>query len=379
MRRAIPCILLIALLLEASAIALDLRKPRRPRSAAAHRAEERSEMKTILMVLVLAAPALAGPGSWKAVLYGDAVLPTNRGGTCSGNAQKLDVLAHDLLTTIDAYAATDLFHADEAGSAWDTSTSWYSLEFCGSDEAVEHKWTITTVIKGAGSAETFVSLEGSAYADSLQVIQFVGDHDNCGVGQLAVDDSTGVSYSLMVPLGFSATLSKSARTQGEDSYGVKVPRATAGEGKVCRVRADASVEAAIGASCVVTNAGAWIAESTELKADLTMTGTCVYRGLKVEDTLRIEWVPASDPTATVEEPSGGVEEEDPTDIPTDTPTDDEREGEDGGPTIDAGDLPDEAPGGDAVEPDEDEEDGDGDGSPPVADEGSGDSETTPAD
>jgi len=380
---------LAVLLLEGSAVAVRLHGSRRPASAARSREEGSiTEMRTLLIVLLLAAPALADPtpGSWKVTEHSGRARGPVQVGTPSGNADRMLAAAGALSVDHDTIAHTCLFKSDQNGNASASSNCWFSLVFVGSSKATDHRWEITTKVRGTGYGIADSDWEASCWAESLSIVQFSGDNANAGVGTLAVHDGAEAVFSIGVPSGFIVTVSEGARQKGQDDYAVAIPRHTAGKGKACRVRVRTYVAAAAGARSTISSALASTWGS--LYGDLKMVGKCrLPDGTAVEDTFSV-WEPEveAEPEQEVTEPTGGVEYK-PGDIPTDKPTDEEREkGEVEEEAVDAKDLegaPDETetpaeeePGDTATPSGEGEE---GDGGDVTTDPDGGDASDPPAD
>lgn len=311
-------------------------------------------MRTLLMILLIATPTLAQTRAdvgWRVIEQGGNLKHQPSMGFASGNAMVMEVYAEPLLTSVWAIASSDLFSANEDGVAMDSETVWYSLTFVGNKaETTKHKWKIESRIHGWGIATTFVALHGGCWADSLEIVKISGDHNNEGTGTLAVSDTGGASFSIGVPAGLSVRVGKTTRSRGTDSYRVDKEVASAGDGMVCRVRVDSWAKAHVAAKTLIGSAGssAW----GRLRADLVMTGSCVWKGIRYTDTFSTAEGPEETRTTT-EPPTGGFGHED--GVPTDQPTDEERSGTgESLPEKDADDLP--ATGGEAT-PDPEEEEG----------------------
>ncbi len=298
------------------------------------------------LVAFLAAPspvaAKPGPGSWRGVHWRG---PHTAAG--KSDPDKLFVAAADLSSRMSATMGTGSYLPDQEARGSEGCTTWLGLEFVGSDEeTTDHKWTITTLIHGLGEAKADADTDATAYLDSIQIVQFSGDHENVGLGQIAVEDSGPIRLALGIPPAFRVALDKTARTHKEDDFDVKVARTTQGKGKACRVRIDTWVEATGAVKSTVGNAA--LSAQAILAGDIEMTGSCVYKKTRVIDRLTgCEW-PGFRTTDEYTPPSGGmrwVEDE----IPADTPSDEEREGKkEELPTVDAKDLdPEDDDGGEA--------------------------------
>jgi hypothetical protein len=292
-------------------------------------------MRSILMFFVLAAPAFAGPGTWKVVEQGDRYDAGMKTEKKSGNAKKLEASAGALRSRVDTDAETDFTSADEGGAAQSDSTSWYTLSFAGSADTTDHRWKITSRVHGDGEGHAYANLDCDAWADTLQIIQVSGDDDNRALGQIAVDDTGGVSYSLGVPVGFRVSLNKKSRTRGQDVFSVDTAHSTCGPGKACRVRVDAWAQASLQADSTL-GAGSALAWGT-LRADLEMKGYCrLATGETINDRLLIDGVTHDgEPVNHLDGPSGGFTHAD--GVPTDQPTAAERNGTPEDPGTDAED------------------------------------------
>jgi hypothetical protein len=223
---------------------------------------------------------------------------------------------------VSALAATDTVSPDEVGAATGLDTAWYSLVFSGASEATNHTWRISTRIRGGGMAEAAASLDGGSWGEAVLAIQFSGDHDDAASGQLVVEDSGGAQVSLAAPANLRITLEKTARMVGVDTFRTDRPRTTVGTGRCCRVRVDTAAEAKVSAKSIAGLAS--VSLGGLLRADLEMTGTCVVRGVRIEDRFRVTTAPADFWGATVSPPEGGFERGEAS--PPDEPTDEERSG-----------------------------------------------------
>jgi hypothetical protein len=340
--KTIHLALILVLLLEGNAIVVSLRSPRRPQTAAESREKARESVRTVILIVVLAVPVYAGDGSWQAQETGPNVFIPATPAPPQGNASKMEVVAHSVLTDIDANASTDPLSADEDGVAEARDTTWFTLAFVGSDEKTrDHRWSITTKIHGNGLGTADTSLDGSGWGESVQQVKFAGDNTNEAMGQLAVQQNASVKVTIGLPQGVSITLDKGTRSKGTDVFKISQTKTTSGPGKCCRVRVDTFAKA----RCVATSGLglAFVAVCGELRGSLEMTGTCVIDDETVKDVLRIGPQGTDDRASTTEPPSGGIEK-DPDGTPTDEPTEAEREGEEEEPATDAEDLDDASSG-----------------------------------
>ncbi|MCU0727650.1 MAG: hypothetical protein MUE73_17970 [Planctomycetes bacterium] len=302
-------------------------------------------MRSLIVILVLCAPLLAGPASWTAYEHGEAARAPADPGRYGGNAAKLCARTGPFVAYVNAFAITDPLSADQSGAGSGSTTNWYSLGFTGAADTTEHRWRITTRIYGPGNGYADGILDGTAWGECVLALEFSGDNENAACGQLAVDDSGGASVSLSVPAGFRVSLQKSARAKETDVYSVDSPKTTVGPGKVCRVRVSTSAEVRVAAQSVIGISSVYV--TGVLHGDLTMTGTCRVGDDRVEDRFTVEPKIPDILESEFDPPTGGVEQGEPK--PPDLPTDEEREGRQPavfGPDdpIDAEDLP--APAGD---------------------------------
>jgi hypothetical protein len=215
---------------------------------------------------------------------------------------------------------------------------------------VDPSWEITTSIEGRGFAIADIDLDGSAWAESAQLIKFTGDNTNFAVGQLAVQRKASVSVSFSLPAGIGLSLDKSQRRSGDDLFEVEEAQTTAGKGKCCRVRVKAYAKARVVAACNVGTAFA--SANGWLCASLKMTGFATVGEKKIKDVFRIVPVEPGEVESKVEKPTGGLEEK-VGKVPTDEPTEDERAGKfEVEEVTDAKDL-EPATGGESDQEDED--------------------------
>ncbi len=267
-------------------------------------------------------PAAAGPGDWTALEHDGACTLPPAVATPVGNARLLRVAVGPLMGFATAMAATDTVSRDEMGAATGIDTAWYSLVSSGSPEATNHTWRISTRIRGGGIATADASLDGGSWGEAVLAIQFTGDHDNAATGQLVVEDSGGAQVSLAAPANLRITLEKTARMVGVDKFRTDRPRTTVGTGRCCRVRVDTAAEVKVSAKSFT--GFACVSLDGLLRADLEMTGTCLVRGLRIEDRFRVTTAPAALWGATVTAPAGGFGRGE--ESPPDRSTDEERGG-----------------------------------------------------
>jgi len=280
-------------------------------------------MRTLLALLILAVPAMAGPGSWQATRYGSDETKPGAPGKTSGNAMEMEVIANAVNTTISALLMSSPFSASESGAGTAADTVWYELKFGGDKTATNLVWSIETEIHGKGDSTAEVAFQGSAWFESLQVISVTGDNVNSGSGQLAVIDAGSAEITLAVPPRVGVSLTQTARSVGVSNFLVKRLTKTTGSGNICRIRVEADATAQGVAKTLIGHASAQAVGN--LRCKLEMKGSCSVGGIRVIDTFRISGVANNTlSSSNAEAPSGGIVTK-PGVIPTDDPADDEPE------------------------------------------------------
>jgi len=307
-------------------------------------------MRTLLTLLLLAVPVIAGPGSWKAIRYGADETEPGTPGKVTGNAMMMEVIAHAVYTGVSAMAMTDPLSANEDGTGSASDTVWYEMRFVGDSGATNLSWSIESSIRGQGDALADVCIQGSAWGESIEVISVTGDNTNSGVGQLAVTDSGSTKISLSAPPRVTVSLTQTMRSEGSDNYVVKKLKKTTGPGGKCRIRVETDAKAQAVARTIIGHAS--VSLIGYLHVDLEMKGICTFGSIRITDTFRIGpggviTMSASGTTP----PTGGVETR-PGEIPTDDPADDEPEGDPDTSTTDS-----DVTGGDGGNATSTEEDG----------------------
>lgn len=306
-------------------------------------------LRVSLIVLLLAGAVCAEPepdsavrkaGSWKATCWGTAPtaskLPEGFNERKKATRNEMFVFAGATASLVDANLTTSLTEKDQKAKDDDSSTAWFGLAFAGSGRATDHTWSITTTIKGSGTAHAYSNGESSTWSESLQLIQISGDNTNTGGGQLAVEANEQLTLSISLPKTVRITFPKSSRTFKSDSFTESNTVTTSGSGKCCRIRVKSTAEAKGQATSIVSTASTWILASMD--AEITMEGTAKIFGIPVVDRFCLTDDPDDKTAAAVTPPTGGCERGG-NEAPTDSPTDEERKGdEEEKSPIDAGDL-----------------------------------------
>ena len=280
-------------------------------------------MRTLLALLILAVPVMAGPGSWTATRYGSDETKKGTPGKTTGNATLMEVIANAVNTTVAALLMSGPISANEKGAGSAADTVWYELKFSGNKDTTNHFWAIETDIHGEGEADAEVTLQGSAWFESLQVISVTGDNTNSALGQLAVTDEGNTKIALSIPPRVSVALAQTSRSVGTSNFEAKRLKKTTGAGKICRIRVEADAVAQGVAKTIIGHASA--SGIGNLRCKLEMTGSCTVAGKRVIDTFRISGVANNDLSSSVTEDPSGETETKLGEVPTDDPADDEPE------------------------------------------------------
>jgi len=266
---------------------------------------------------------VADPGVWKVIRFGPDPTVAAPAGTAAGNAKTMEVFAGASLTRVRAFAIDDILGLKQDGTAERDAEAWFTLKFCGSKLATNHKWEISTTVHGKGTALAGTNVDGHAWGESVQVVEYTGDNTNVLHGQLVVASSGSVGITVGFPAGFGITLEKQTRSQQNDVFDLKKQRSSAGPGKLCRVLVRTYAKAHVSAATLLGAASASL--QGYLRGDLTMKGFCSVGEKECEDSFELD----DDDTDTtyrlshVKPPKGGSETETGTPPPTE-PSDDER-------------------------------------------------------
>ncbi|MEN8149412.1 MAG: hypothetical protein ABFS86_06290 [Planctomycetota bacterium] len=277
-------------------------------------------MRTLTILLILAASTLAHAGTWQILRQNDDDEPGSEAvDTSCGNAREMDVVAVPMATHAAALVKTDAGSPDEFGAGADEDTVWYELSYCGDGTATNHAWSIETDIHGQGTATAKATVMGRAVIESLNLIRVTGDHRSSGRGRLGAASTSDVEFSLLAPSGFGDETVDTILALGNDAFATQTWKKTTGSGKKCRVRIDSAVLASGSARAVIGTAEA-ILKAT-LRVDLEMTGTCTIGAFRITDRFRIGPGGVTTPPIPGAAPPPGESDEPPVEDEDDEPED----------------------------------------------------------